>query len=192
MFLLLNTYTVPTGTIDEALPRHRAWVERHFKDGHFIFGGRREPRIGGFVVAASESEAEVRGYLEDEPLFTEGLVTWEIFGLVAQLAGTPELRDQLNSFGSQTSLPSTFDDSPKSGGTEGGNSSVRVRVNGENREVSGSSTVEDLVQDMCETHGFDRTAVSASLDGDVLPPERWSVRPATGADIRIAVLTSGG
>ncbi|MFB8414413.1 hypothetical protein ACFC63_02705 [Streptomyces albidoflavus] len=41
----------------------------------------------------------MRGYLEDEPLFTEGLVTWEIFGLVAQLAGTPELRDQLNSFG---------------------------------------------------------------------------------------------
>ncbi|MFF2140027.1 YciI family protein [Streptomyces sp. NPDC058193] len=186
MFLLLNTYTVPTKAIDEALPRHRRWVEHHFAENHFIFGGRREPRTGGFVIAASDDEAEVRGYLEDEPLFAEGLVTWEIVGLVAQLAVDRPLSDALNALGVTTSVPGNDDNEKESSET------VRVVVNDEDRELPGASTVELLVTEMCQNHGVDREAVSVSLDGEVLPQERWAVPLGAGTDIRLAVLTPGG
>ncbi|MGW3559503.1 YciI family protein [Streptomyces sp. NPDC000963] len=186
MFFLINTYTVPTATIDKALPRHRRWVEHHFAEGHFVFGGRREPRTGGFVVAASDDEAEVRGYLRDEPLFAEGLVTWQVVGLVPQLVANASLREVLDSFGASTVLPGAAGESSDE------SSGVRVRVNGEERELPASTAVRLLVEEMCEIHRVDQGAVSASLNGEVLPQEKWGTTMGTGSDLRLAVLTPGG
>ncbi|MFD3974101.1 YciI family protein [Streptomyces cyaneofuscatus] len=186
MFLLLNTYTVPTKAIDEALPRHRRWVEHHFSENHFVFGGRREPRTGGFVIAASDDEDEVRTYLEDEPLFAEGLVTWEIIGLVSQLAANQPLSDVLNDFGATTSVPGGTDDEDESSAT------VRVVVNDVDRDLVGTSTLDFLVTEICRDHGVDRDAVSVSVDGEVLPQEQWAAPLVAGTSVRLAVLTPGG
>ncbi|MFJ4609423.1 YciI family protein [Streptomyces griseus] len=186
MFLLLNTYTVPTKAIDEALPRHRRWVEHHFAENHFIFGGRREPRTGGFVIAASDDEDEVRAYLEDEPLFAEGLVTWEITGLEPQLAANQPLSDALNDFGANTSVPGSPDEADESSAT------VRVVVNDVDRDLVGTSTLDLLVTEICRDHGVDRDAVSVSVDGEVLPQEQWAAPLVEGTNVRLAVLTPGG
>ncbi|MER8268061.1 YciI family protein [Streptomyces griseus] len=186
MFLLLNTYTVPTKAIDEALPRHRRWVEHHFAENHFIFGGRREPRTGGFVIAATDNEDEVRAYLEDEPLFAEGLVTWEITGLESQLAANRPLSDALNDFGATTSVPGSPNDEDESAAT------VRVVVNDVDRDLLGTSTLDFLVTEICRDHGVERDAVSVSVDGEVLPQEQWAAPLVAGTNVRLAVLTPGG
>ncbi|MEU6158483.1 YciI family protein [Streptomyces sp. NPDC047130] len=186
MYILMNTYTVPTQAIDAELPRHRRWVEHHFAEGHFIFGGRREPRTGGFVVAATDDEGEAREYLEEEPLFAQGLVTWELFGLVPQLSSGPTLRAVLDSFGATTSLPGTAGDGADEAGP------LRVRVNGEVRVFPPVPTVESVVEELCEARHVGSETVSASLDGTVLPREGWGVPLRQGADLRVAVLTSGG
>ncbi|MET8576544.1 YciI family protein [Streptomyces sp. NPDC005012] len=186
MYILMNTYTVPTRAIDAELPRHRRWVEHHFAEGHFIFGGRREPRTGGFVVAATDDEGEAREYLEEEPLFAQGLVTWEMFGLLPQLAAGPALRAVLDSFGAATSEPGTAGDGVDEVGQ------LRVRVNGEVRVLPPVPTVESVVEELCEAKQMGSESVSASLDGRLLPREGWGIPLRQGSDLRVAVLTSGG
>ncbi|WP_018656748.1 YciI family protein [Actinomadura flavalba] len=104
MFLLLNTYTAPLERIDELIPEHRAWVKDHFANGTFLFGGRRLPRTGGFVVAAGDDPDAIAALLADDPLVRHGVVEWHPVHVEAQFTNSETWRALLAEAGAPTEV----------------------------------------------------------------------------------------
>ncbi|WP_067477654.1 YciI family protein [Actinomadura hibisca] len=104
MFFLVNTYTAPLERIDELLPEHRAWVEAAFERGDLLFGGRREPRTGGFVVTPHTDLDDVQKLLRGDPLVRHGVAEWQVHGLHLQLTGSTGLQAAFEAAGLPSDL----------------------------------------------------------------------------------------
>lgn len=83
MFVLISRYQKPLEEVNRAIPQHSAWVQRHYESGHFLVSGRREPPVGGLIVARAESEQELREILTTDPFQQMGLAAYEIFAFEA-------------------------------------------------------------------------------------------------------------
>ncbi|MBE3002001.1 sulfur carrier protein ThiS [Nocardiopsis sp. HNM0947] len=176
LFLLVNTYQVPLETIDEAIPEHRAWVVGHFERGDFLFGGRREPRTGGFVVAAGDDEHAIREILAGDPFVHKGYAEWEVIPVVPQFSGTPALLDAFSASGVATTLPALSGE-------------LAVRVNEEAHTLREGSSVVDLVSSL----EWPAERVSIERNGALVEPEHWSETVlAAGDRLTVTTLTPGG
>ena len=66
---------------------------------------------------------------------------------------------------------------------------VRVRVNGEDRELGSGSTVESLVAEL----GLERRRIAVELNADVVSRERWhSVELRDEDHVEIVQFVGGG
>ncbi|MEO8971368.1 MAG: YciI family protein [Ktedonobacteraceae bacterium] len=83
MFVLLSRFQSPLDEINRFLASHSAWVQRHYESGRFLVSGRREPPIGGIIVAQASSEQEIREVLTTDPLQQMGLVEYGVFAFKA-------------------------------------------------------------------------------------------------------------
>lgn len=79
MFVLISRFQKPIEEVNHTLPLHSAWVQRQYEVGRFLVSGRREPPIGGIVVARADSEQELREILTSDPYQQRGLAEYEIF-----------------------------------------------------------------------------------------------------------------
>src|SRR3546814_6016915 len=59
--IIMLTYVAPLDAVDAQLKAHVAWLRTGFDDGVFLIAGRRDPRIGGVILArgAADKVAEV-------------------------------------------------------------------------------------------------------------------------------------
>lgn len=78
MFLLLPRYTAPLERIDELLPEHVAWLDRHYAEGRFLASGRQVPRRGGVVLAALSDRAAAEAITAEDPFAKAGAAEYEI------------------------------------------------------------------------------------------------------------------
>ena len=78
MFVLLSRFQQPLEEINQYLAPHSAWVQQHYASGRFLVSGRREPPVGGVIIARASSEQEVRDILAADPLQQLGLAVYEI------------------------------------------------------------------------------------------------------------------
>jgi uncharacterized protein YciI len=78
MFVLLSRFQQPLDEINRYLAPHSEWVQKHYASGRFLVSGRREPWVGGVIVARAESEQEIQEILATDPLQQLGLVTYEV------------------------------------------------------------------------------------------------------------------
>lgn len=99
MFVLLSRFLRPPNEIGRSLEPHGEWVQRHYASGHFLVSGRRDPWIGGVIVARAESEQEVLAALATDPLQQLGLVAYEIIAFDA--ADFPKRSGAFDTFASQ-------------------------------------------------------------------------------------------
>lgn len=83
MFILISRFQRPLDEINHFLAPHSAWVQRHYESGRFLVSGRREPPIGGIIVARASSEQELREILTTDPLQQMGLAEYEVFSFEA-------------------------------------------------------------------------------------------------------------
>src|ERR1700730_8152905 len=70
VFVLLPTYQAPLHEVDALLEPHREWLNKHFEAGIFLVAGRREPREGGFILAADGDRAEMERLAATDPFVT--------------------------------------------------------------------------------------------------------------------------
>lgn len=75
MHIIVLDYIAPLERIDDALPEHVAWLDRHYVAGTFIASGRQEPRVGGVILAADVPGQVVREAAAGDPFLREGLAT---------------------------------------------------------------------------------------------------------------------
>jgi uncharacterized protein YciI len=78
MFVLISRFQRPLDEINRFLAPHSAWVQQHYESGRFLISGRREPPIGGIIVARASSEQELREVLTTDPLQQMGLAEYEV------------------------------------------------------------------------------------------------------------------
>lgn len=97
MFLLLPRYVAPLERIDELLPAHTAWLERHYAEGSFLASGRQVPRRGGVILAALPDRAAAEAVTADDPFVRAGAAEYDIVEFVASRTadGLERLRDNL-------------------------------------------------------------------------------------------------
>ncbi len=83
MFVLISRFQKPFEEVNRSFVSHSAWVQRNYESGQFLVSGRREPLIGGIIVARASSEQELREVLRTDPYQQQGLAEYEIFAFEA-------------------------------------------------------------------------------------------------------------
>lgn len=83
MFLLMPRYTAPLARIDELLPDHVAWLDRHYAEGAFLASGRQVPRRGGMILADLPDRARAEEVAATDPFARVGAAEYDIVEFVA-------------------------------------------------------------------------------------------------------------
>jgi len=83
MFVLISRFQKPFEEVNLSFASHSAWVQRNYESGRFLVSGRREPLIGGIIVAHASSEQELSEVLSTDPYQQKGLAEYEIFAFEA-------------------------------------------------------------------------------------------------------------
>jgi len=83
MFVLISHFQKPFEEVNRSFALHSTWVQRQYEAGRFLVSGRREPLIGGIIVARASSEQELREVLNTDPYQQRGLAEYEIFAFEA-------------------------------------------------------------------------------------------------------------
>ncbi|KAG8151230.1 hypothetical protein FCJ61_22300 [Burkholderia metallica] len=78
MYVIDIHYTASLERIDDALERHRAYLQPQFDKGIFIAAGPKVPREGGVILAARIDRDELDAILATDPFVTEGLATYRV------------------------------------------------------------------------------------------------------------------
>jgi uncharacterized protein YciI len=78
MFLLLLKYIVPLDAIDELVPPHREFLDKHYALGKFICSGAQVPRTGGVILCLAPFKDEVKQIIALDPFYQAGAVEYEI------------------------------------------------------------------------------------------------------------------
>src|SRR5688572_14269865 len=60
---------------------HKAWIDRGFEEGAFVFVGTLQPGLGGVLIAPSQTREAIEARLTDDPFVAEGVVTAEILDI---------------------------------------------------------------------------------------------------------------
>lgn len=66
-------YLAPVDVIDAALDAHSEWLDAHYVTGLFLASGRREPRVGGIIIAADRPRVEVEAAIDGDPFALLGI-----------------------------------------------------------------------------------------------------------------------
>jgi uncharacterized protein YciI len=83
MFVLISRFQRPLDEVNHSFASHSAWVQRQYESGRFLVSGRREPPIGGIIVARASSEQELQEVLSTDPYRQKGLAEYVIFAFEA-------------------------------------------------------------------------------------------------------------
>ena len=83
MFVLISRFQRPLDEVNHSFASHSAWVQRQYESGRFLVSGRREPPIGGIIVARASSEQELQEVLSTDPYRQKGLAEHDIFAFEA-------------------------------------------------------------------------------------------------------------
>lgn len=78
MFLILLQYIRPLSAIDHFLEEHKAYLNKYYQNGNFIFSGRKLPRSGGVILCRAENRREVESIISEDPFDRNSLAMYEI------------------------------------------------------------------------------------------------------------------
>ena len=72
MFVVTLTYLRPLAELDALMPKHVAWLKKHYRSGLFLASGRQVPRTGGVILARSDDRDELERLLQQDPFVKKG------------------------------------------------------------------------------------------------------------------------
>ncbi len=97
MFIISLTYIADLTEIDQYVDAHMAYLQSHYDSGSFLMSGRKEPRVGGVILATAENLAAITDIAESDPFVQHGVARYDIIEFhatmtseaLAQLRETP-------------------------------------------------------------------------------------------------------
>lgn len=78
MYLLNLTYVVPLEIVDQHLAAHSAYLDTLYGDGKVLLSGRKHPRVGGLILALTDSHAEAQALVRNDPFNLHGVARYEL------------------------------------------------------------------------------------------------------------------
>jgi uncharacterized protein YciI len=77
-FIVLLHYTRPIEEVSAVTPDHRAYLDEGYTRGWFLASGRRNPPVGGVLIARAPSIGELAAYLANDPFALRGVAHHEL------------------------------------------------------------------------------------------------------------------
>ncbi|GAB4093621.1 YciI family protein [Flaviaesturariibacter terrae] len=77
MFLINLTYRVSPDVVDTHLDAHRAFLDRGYAAGIFIFSGPKEPRSGGIILARGDYDSVLR-LISEDPFYVNSIAEYHV------------------------------------------------------------------------------------------------------------------
>lgn len=78
MFVVLLKFSETPSQASQYMEAHNDWLKRGFDDGIFLLSGSIQPRLGGALLAYNISLAELKNWVNDDPLVKNKIVDAEI------------------------------------------------------------------------------------------------------------------
>ncbi len=78
MYILLVKYVQPLEQIDQLLEAHIEFLDKYYKGSKFIFSGRRNPRVGGVILANVNNESELKQIISEDPFVFHEVAEYDI------------------------------------------------------------------------------------------------------------------
>lgn len=82
MFFAVLTYQKSLELVEENLEAHNQYLDKNYKLGHFIFSGRRKPRVGGVILINQDSEDKVLEIIKEDPFYVKEIAKYELIDFV--------------------------------------------------------------------------------------------------------------
>jgi uncharacterized protein YciI len=78
MFVITLTYKVPLHEVDEHIPAHVEWLEKHYDAGVLLASGRRVPRTGGVILARPVTREQIQKFIAGDPFQIHGIADYQV------------------------------------------------------------------------------------------------------------------
>lgn len=78
MFLISLTYIKSLDEIDKYIDEHILFLDKYYALHKFIFSGRKNPRIGGVILAYNLSRTEIEDIIKEDPFHKHNIAEYEI------------------------------------------------------------------------------------------------------------------
>jgi len=78
LFVISLRYLASLDKIDAMMPRHMAFLDKHYKQGDFLVSGRQIPRTGGIIIAKGKNRAAVERLMQLDPFVKGKLASMDI------------------------------------------------------------------------------------------------------------------
>ncbi len=72
LWVIESTYLKSGDDLAAVTPRHREWLDQHYRSGLFLTSGRKLDGTGGVLVAQAESQEQLEAIFRDDPFVLEG------------------------------------------------------------------------------------------------------------------------
>jgi len=89
LYVAVSEYQRPLVEVDALRDAHWAWLQHQYDRGSVLVSGRREPPVGGVIVAAAPSPAALEALLAEDPFVRAGVARYEV---IAFAPAPPPLR----------------------------------------------------------------------------------------------------
>lgn len=83
LFVISIRYLAPLEAIDAMLPKHVAFLDKHFAAGDFLVAGRQIPRTGGIIIARGKDRASIERIMKQDPFLKNKLASIDIVQFAA-------------------------------------------------------------------------------------------------------------
>lgn len=82
MFIAILTYQKSLEFVEENLEAHNIFLEKNYRLGHFIFSGRRNPRVGGVILINQDSKDKVLEIIKEDPFYAKNIANYELIEFI--------------------------------------------------------------------------------------------------------------
>ncbi len=78
MFLILVTYIKPLEKVDNLMEDHMTFLNKYYEQKKFICSGRRNPRVGGVILANVNTSKEIEDIIQEDPFYSNKIAEYEV------------------------------------------------------------------------------------------------------------------
>ncbi len=78
MFVILVHYEKAIEEVNVHLTAHRAWLAEQYRQGRMLVSGRRNPLVGGVLIALGDDRALIEKLCAEDPYAIAGVARHEI------------------------------------------------------------------------------------------------------------------
>lgn len=86
LFVIDLTYISDLEKVEEHMQAHRDFLGEHYASGMFLASGRKEPRIGG-VILAQGKRSEVEAAVAADPFSIHGVARYVVTEFIPTMTG---------------------------------------------------------------------------------------------------------